>query len=155
MQPKFGGMVLGWSPSKIVQWSQFPTNMAAKLNIEKRGNEIKKNKIKQCHLQRLYVCLFISRYTNIDKFVNIQYIFLLLRRAYSWLFQLAQMWKLLAPGIRLTTEKKIFRNRPIRNKNGLWWPCLLTDRDEMSNLYRGPSTDASYQVLIHLARLEL
>ena len=25
------------------------------------------------------------------------------------------------------TEKKIFRNRPIRNKNGLWWPCLLTD----------------------------
>jgi hypothetical protein len=24
-------------------------------------------------------------------------------------------------------EKKIFINRPIRNKNGLWWPCLLTD----------------------------
>jgi hypothetical protein len=24
--------------------------------------------------------------------------------------------------------------------------CLLTDRDEMSNLYTGPSTDASYQV---------
>jgi hypothetical protein len=28
----------------------------------------------------------------------------------------------------------IFRNQPIRNKNCLWWPCLLTDRDEMSNL---------------------
>ena len=27
---------------------------------------------------------------------------------------------------------------------------LLTDRDEMSNLYRGPSIDASYQVSIHL-----
>jgi hypothetical protein len=27
-----------------------------------------------------------------------------------------------------------FRNRPIRNKNGLWRQCLLTDRDEMSNL---------------------
>ena len=26
------------------------------------------------------------------------------------------------------------------------------DRDEMSNLYRGPATDASYQVSIHLAR---
>jgi hypothetical protein len=26
-----------------------------------------------------------------------------------------------------------FRNRPIRNKNGLWRQCLLTDRDEMSN----------------------
>ena len=36
-----------------------------------------------------------------------------------------------------------FRNQPIRNKNGLWQPCLLTDRDEMSNLYRGPSIDAS------------
>ena len=41
----------------------------------------------------------ISRYAN--KFVNIQYIFLLARRAYSWLFQLAQMWKLLAPGVGL------------------------------------------------------
>jgi hypothetical protein len=24
-------------------------------------------------------------------------------------------------------QKKIFRNRPIRNNNGLWRPCLLTD----------------------------
>jgi hypothetical protein len=30
-------------------------------------------------------------------------------------------------------------------------PCLLTDRDEMSNIYRGPSIDASYQVSVHLA----
>ncbi len=45
-----------------------------------------------------------------------------------------------------------FRNQPIRNKNGLWWPCLLTDRDKMSNLYRGPSIDASYQVSVHLAK---
>jgi hypothetical protein len=22
-----------------------------------------------------------------------------------------------------------------------WWPCLITDRDGMSNLYRGPSID--------------
>jgi hypothetical protein len=34
-------------------------------------------------------------------------------------------------------QEKIFKNQPIRNKNGLWWPCLLTDRDEMSKLYRG------------------
>jgi hypothetical protein len=26
------------------------------------------------------------------------------------------------------------------------------DRDEMSNLYRGPSIDASYQVSVHLAQ---
>jgi hypothetical protein len=33
----------------------------------------------------------------------------------------------------------------------MWRPCLLMDRDEMSNLYRGPSIDASYQVSVHLA----
>jgi hypothetical protein len=32
-------------------------------------------------------------------------------------------------------SEKIFKNRPIRNKNCLWRPCLLTDRDEISNLY--------------------
>ena len=42
-------------------------------------------------------------------------------------------------------RRRFFRNQPIRNKNCLWWPCLLTDRDKMSNLYRGPSIDASYQ----------
>ena len=34
--------------------------------------------------------------------------------------------------------------------NCLWRPCLLMDRDEMSNLYREPSIDASYQVSVHL-----
>ena len=48
-------------------------------------------------------------------------------------------------------RSRFFRNQPFRNKNGLWWPCLLTDRNLMSNLDRGPSKDASYQVLIHLA----
>jgi hypothetical protein len=35
------------------------------------------------------------------------------------------------------------------------WPVaamLLTDRNKMSNLYKGPSKDASYQVSIHLAK---
>ena len=49
-------------------------------------------------------------------------------------------------------RRRFFRNQPIRNKNGLWWPCLLTDRDEMSNLYRGPSIDPSYQVSVHLTK---
>jgi hypothetical protein len=31
-------------------------------------------------------------------------------------------------------------------------PCLLMDQDELSNLYRGPSIDASYQVSVHLAK---
>ena len=47
------------------------------------------------------------------------------------------------------SEEKIFKNRPIRNKNCLWWPCLLMDRNKMSNLYKGSSIDASQQV--HLA----
>ena len=48
-------------------------------------------------------------------------------------------------------RRRFFRNQPIRNKNCLWWPCLLMDRDKMSNLQRGPSIDASYQVSLHLA----
>jgi hypothetical protein len=50
------------------------------------------------------------------------------------------------------SEEKIFRNQPIRNKNCLWRPCLLTDRDEISNLYRGTSIEASYHVWVHLAK---
>ena len=49
-------------------------------------------------------------------------------------------------------RRRFFRNQPIRNKNCLLRPCLLTDRDKMSNLYRGPSIDASYQVSVHLAK---
>ena len=49
-------------------------------------------------------------------------------------------------------QRRFFRNQPIRNKNCLWWTCLLTNRTEMSNLYRGPSIDASYQVVVHLAK---
>jgi hypothetical protein len=49
-------------------------------------------------------------------------------------------------------RRRFFRDQQIRNKNGLWRPCLLTERDEMSNLYRGPAIDASYQVSVHLAK---
>jgi hypothetical protein len=40
-------------------------------------------------------------------------------------------------------RRRFFRNRPITNKN-----CLLTDRDEISNLHRGHSIDASYKVSV-------
>jgi hypothetical protein len=40
----------------------------------------------------------------------------------------------------------------LRNKNCLWWPCLLTDRDEMSNLHKEHSMDASCQVSVNLAK---
>jgi hypothetical protein len=40
------------------------------------------------------------------------------------------------------SEEKILKNRSIRNKNCLWWPCLLINLNKMSNLQRGPSIDA-------------
>ena len=49
-------------------------------------------------------------------------------------------------------QRRFLEIDPTRNKNCLWWPCLLMDREEMSNLYRGPSIDASYQVSVHLGR---
>jgi hypothetical protein len=49
------------------------------------------------------------------------------------------------------SEENIKKNRPIKNKNCLWWPCLFTDRDEMCKLYKGPSIDASYQVSVYFA----
>jgi hypothetical protein len=30
----------------------------------------------------------------------------------------------------------------------VWWPCLPTNRDEISNHHRGHSIDASYQVSV-------
>jgi hypothetical protein len=49
-------------------------------------------------------------------------------------------------------KRRFFKNRPIRNKNCLWWPYLLTNRDEMNILYRGPTIDTFYQVSVHLAK---
>ena len=48
-------------------------------------------------------------------------------------------------------REDFLRNRPIRNNNCVWQPCLLMDQDKMCNLYRGPAIDASYQVSDHLA----
>jgi hypothetical protein len=66
----------------------------------------------------------ISRYTNIDKFLNIRYTFLLARRAYSWLFQLAQMWKLLAPGVGLGDFLTPGNRKKDISKSLRWVICL-------------------------------
>jgi hypothetical protein len=50
-------------------------------------------------------------------------------------------------------RRRFFRNLLIRNnQNYLWWPCLLTDWNEISNLNRGPFIVASCQVSVHLAK---
>ena len=53
---------------------------------------------------------------------------------------------------QMVSEEKNLKNQPIRNKSRLWRPCLLTDWDEMSILYRGSSIDTSYQVSVHLTK---
>ena len=50
---------------------------------------------------------------------------------------------------KVVSEEKIFRNPQIRNKNCLWRPCLLMDRDKISILYRGHAT---YQISVHLGK---
>ena len=50
------------------------------------------------------------------------------------------------------SQKMIFRNRPIRNKNCLWQSGFQMGQDEMSNRYGEPSIDASYQILVHMAK---
>jgi hypothetical protein len=52
---------------------------------------------------------------------------------------LGQMNQNLVGSIYGRFGEDFFRNQPIRNKNCLWRPSLLTDRDEMSNLYRSIS----------------
>jgi hypothetical protein len=49
-------------------------------------------------------------------------------------------------------RKSCFRNRPIRNKNCLWQPYLIMDRDEISTPDRGPPIDASYKVSVLMAK---
>ena len=48
-------------------------------------------------------------------------------------------------------RRRFFRTQPIRNKNCLWRPCLLTNQDEMGKLYRGPSIHAFYHS-VHLGK---
>jgi hypothetical protein len=44
-------------------------------------------------------------------------------------------------------------NQSINQKQELHMEsCLLTNRAEITNLYRGSSIDASYQVSVHLAK---
>jgi hypothetical protein len=65
-----------------------------------------------------------------------------------WLYALLKkkhLWKVLYKAC-------FFKNRSIRNKNCLWWPCLLMDQNDISNRNRGLSIDSSYQVSVHLAK---
>jgi hypothetical protein len=52
-------------------------------------------------------------------------------------------------------QRRIIKKISQSETSRLWRPCLLTDQDEISNLYRGPSIDASYQVSVHLAKLSI
>ena len=49
-------------------------------------------------------------------------------------------------------RRRFLKTQPIRIKNCQWRPCLLSDRDKMNNLYKGPPIDASCKVWFHLAK---
>ena len=49
-------------------------------------------------------------------------------------------------------EENNFRNHPARSNNSLLLSCLLTDREQMSNLHRELSIDAFYHVSVHMAK---
>jgi hypothetical protein len=51
-----------------------------------------------------------------------------------------------------TLLQKLFRTLRRTHLPYLWRPYFLTNHGKMSNLYRGPSIDASYQVSVHLAK---
>jgi hypothetical protein len=57
-------------------------------------------------------------------------------------FSLVNFWKKKSSGTAWTNQ----------NQELSMAAMFLTDQDEISNLYRGPSIDASYQVSVHLAK---
>jgi hypothetical protein len=64
-------------------------------------------------------------------------------------------YQVLAHMAKQLQRRRFFRNRPIRNKNCMWWPCLLTGRDEMSNLHRGHSMPTETLVFLNIFYLAI
>jgi hypothetical protein len=50
------------------------------------------------------------------------------------------------------SEEKNLKKSANKKQESPVVPCLLTNRDGMSKLYKGPSIDASYQVSVHFAK---
>ena len=53
-------------------------------------------------------------------------------------------------GQSVSQSVSLVKNQSFRNKNCTWRPCLSTDRDKMSNLYRRPPIVASYKVSVFI-----
>jgi hypothetical protein len=52
----------------------------------------------------------------------------------------------------LVSEEKILKTSANQKQELPTSTMFLSNRDEMNNLYKGPSIYASYEVLVHLAR---
>ena len=67
-----------------------------------------------------------------------------------WVGRSVGGWVARLIGRSVSQSVSLVKNRSFRNKNCTWRPCLSTDRDEMSNLYRRPSIVASYKVSVFI-----
>jgi hypothetical protein len=60
------------------------------------------------------------------------------------------LWKVLYKVCSLCPDP--LTNMPVTGNSCFWLANLLTNQDEKSNLYRGPSIHAFYQMSVHLAK---
>jgi hypothetical protein len=91
-----------------------------------------------CHPLTFHILIFSS---ETAKPIDLKF-----GRKHLWKALYKECYSLGKSYLSFKQRRWFFKNQPIRKKNCLWWPCLLTDWDEMSNLYRKHSIDASYQV---------
>ena len=108
------------------------------------GNEHPSIELSRCHLWPILNCLFVNLFSS---GTELKYCWLDVKLEVQWAepvsltFHSALRKLNSEPSIQVDASSKVsvhmakqfqrrrfFRNRPIRNKNCMWWPCLLTDR---------------------------
>ena len=158
---------LNWLSKFREEYFQKSTNLKKELPVAAMfANESGQNKQS---LQRTFHRCFLPNFSSFGKVVSETIFFLSINQKQEW--PVAPMFvygselneqSYRGPSIYASYQvsaylaqwyqrKRFFLKRPIRNENCLCRPCLLIDLHKMSNLYKEPFIDTSYQVLVHLA----